>query len=265
MGATSRWRSLLLSLLALGICASPAAAATGVNIDPLSGTAARATVTLSASATSDSASFSSFEILVTPTSPAFSIAGQVLGAPSSWTASATGDWNTTTVPDGVYNIVARATTDTDGVVESSPLLVTVDNTAPTAAFSSGPGEGDTVDSTAIASWEIGAGDSGGSGIQSVDCTLDTAPFTCDAAKLEIAANSLADGPHTITVSATDLAGNTSTLETRHFTAAAPTPTHAVRSIDLERRPFERASFIRFSVACSVRSCASLTGPPRASS
>ena len=48
-----------------------------------------------------------------------------------------------------------------------------------------------------------------------------------------------------------------------ITAAAPTPTHAVRSVDLARRPLERASFIRFSVAFSVRSCASLIGPPPA--
>ena len=48
-----------------------------------------------------------------------------------------------------------------------------------------------------------------------------------------------------------------------MSAAAPTPSQAVRSWERESWPLERTSFIRLSVACSVFSCESAISPPPA--
>ena len=50
-----------------------------------------------------------------------------------------------------------------------------------------------------------------------------------------------------------------------ITVPAPTATHDTRSFEVEIWPLARTSFMRFSVAGSVRSCASLTRRPPASS
>ena len=114
------------------------------------------------------------------------------------------NWDTTAETDGPHAVRADAT-DAGGAVASSSVAVTVDNTAPAVAITA-PADGAGVLGPIVAVTANAADPGGIAGVQFlVDGALqadDTAaPFSFDW-------NALAQGPHIVTATARDVAGNT---------------------------------------------------------
>lgn len=111
-----------------------------------------------------------------------------------------------------------AVTATDDVGNSATVLraFTYDPTAPAVAFTDGPGEGQTV-ATRSATIAFTATDAR---LAAVTCKVDGgAAGPCSTASTQ-ALSGLADGQHTLTVAATDRAGNR-TERTRTFAVSVP--------------------------------------------
>jgi hypothetical protein len=136
------------------------------------------------------------------------------------TASATWTWTPTpALSDGLHVISFEATDVAGNPSASATRSVTVDTTGPAVGITSGPGDGDTITSgtpiydgtatdatTAVTAVEIDV-DGGGYGLDGLACT-DCG--TASATWTWTPTTSLSDGSHTITVRATDAAGNAST-------------------------------------------------------
>lgn len=140
-------------------------------------------------------------------------------------AACTSPFATSTLADGDHTFSVRAVETGGGRPDPTPATraFTVDTAAPDTTIGSGPAEGSTVNnptpSLTFSSSEPGS---------TFQCQVDgggysscTSPFTTSA---------LSDGPHTVDVRATDIAGNTdATPATRSFTVDATAPDTTIDS------------------------------------
>jgi Bacterial Ig-like domain (group 3) len=158
----------------------------------------RGTVALNASA--DDGSGSGVASLVIHRSPA--------GA-GTWTNTGA-SWNTTNVPDGSYDLRARATDNAGNAANSAVRTVTVDNARPVLA-SSAPADGTVL--TSAASLAVTANET----LANLEGTIDGAPATpAVSGDTATFAGPFADGPHTLAGELVDLAGNRKRILV-HFT------------------------------------------------
>jgi hypothetical protein len=122
-----------------------------------------------------------------------------------------------TLTSGSHPLIARAT-DTAGNVsaDSGTRTIVVDTAAPTVTISA-PANGSTINTTtpAINFNVVDANASPNS-----TCTIDGTPVTCTTGYTPAA---LSEGPHTVSVSHTDLAGNVGTSATHTFTVDTVAP------------------------------------------
>jgi len=124
------------------------------------------------------------------------------------TATATGgDWSltATAIPAGTQSITAKAT-DAAGNVSaaSAALSVTIDTTAPTTQIDSKTPSTTPTKLTTMTFTCSGA-DTGGSGVNSYQCKLDTGTYASCTSPQNL--TSLSDAAHTFSVKAIDEAGN----------------------------------------------------------
>ncbi|MDX6510809.1 MAG: hypothetical protein QOE36_313 [Gaiellaceae bacterium] len=130
------------------------------------------------------------------------------------TAPYAATWSSTGSPDGPATLAARAVDAATNSATSS-RSVTVDNTAPDTTISSGPPASTTSTS---ASFSFSASESPAT----LACSLDGLAYTSCASPTSY--GSLASGPHTFRVRATDGAGNTdATPATWTWTIDGPPP------------------------------------------
>lgn len=163
---------------------------------PPSGTNARGLLAVTATA-SDNISVSSVALLVD---------GTVVSTDT--TAPYEFSWDTATLPDGVHQLVARATDGSGNIGNSAAVSVTTDNTAPAVAITS-PESGSTVSGTV----PVNATASDATAVAQVQFFLDGAPqFTATMAPYVWSWNTagVAPGMHTLTAVATDSVGNQTT-------------------------------------------------------
>jgi hypothetical protein len=127
-------------------------------------------------------------------------------------SNCTSPFNATMLGQGAHSFSVRAT-DTAGNTDPTPATAswTVDTVAPDLMIVSGPGNGDTVGPRVVYMFTINEG--------SVACSVDggtaqpcTSPFAFNAA----------EGGHSITITATDAAGNVTTIM-RNFAVACTAP------------------------------------------
>ncbi len=122
-----------------------------------------------------------------------------------------------TLTSGPHALIARATDPAGNVsANSSTRTITIDNTAPAVTISA-PANGSTINTTtpAINFNVVDANQSANS-----TCTIDGTPVICTAGYTPAA---LSEGPHTVLVSHTDLAGNVGTSATYTFTVDTVAP------------------------------------------
>ncbi|WNG57901.1 S8 family serine peptidase [Archangium gephyra] len=141
--------------------------------------------------------------------------GTVSNAPYTMT------WNTTSVGDGTYNLMVKAQDGVGNVRASTGVAVTVDNTAPATALSA-PAQ----NALAGGIVQVGATASDAHGVAKVELYADGSLIGTDTgAPYSVSWNSatVADGAHTLTARAYDLAGNvrTSTAVTVNTDNTAP--------------------------------------------
>ncbi|WP_194293017.1 Ig-like domain-containing protein [Streptomyces smaragdinus] len=136
-----------------------------------------------------------------------------------------GTWSFDSVPlpDGTYTITA---TQTDAVGNVSPLsnsvIFTVDTAAPAAPVITGPADGSTINNSTPTI--TGTGEPGATVDVVVDgVPLGTATVAPDGTWSIPVTTPLADGPHTVTATQTDAAGNVSPVATSNFTIDATAP------------------------------------------
>ena len=185
----------------------------------------RGTVTLDASPSPDGSGIKSVAFQY---SPAGAGTWTTIGTDTTGPAPYTADWDTTAVPDGHYDLRIVITDNANNATTSDLPDKVVDNTAPNVATVGAPTEGQVVTgSVAISATASDAT----SAIASVEffvrgsslTTDTTAPFT-----LNWDTTTGPDGPTTIQVVVTDMAGNSTTSAVRNVTVdnVAPTPTLA---------------------------------------
>lgn len=117
------------------------------------------------------------------------------------------------LPEGTHTFTVRANGDAIGDSRS----FTVDTTPPETAITSGPGEGISTNAT-----QPTFTFSSSEGQSSFACTLDAAAVPCTA--VFTPATALGEGAHTLTVAATDAAGNPDpSPSSRHFTVDTTPP------------------------------------------
>jgi hypothetical protein len=163
---------------------------------PAAGAVVRGTVAVAANA-SDDQTVASVQFLVDG-----ALQATVTTAPYQWS------WDTTKVATGSHSVEALAT-DGAGLMANNSRMVTVDNTPPTVSLT-GPAAGANVSGNV--QMTAAAADVG-SGVAKVDFLVDgnvvgtstTAPFSTTWAT-----GTYANGAHTLTARATDLAGNVTT-------------------------------------------------------
>ncbi len=119
--------------------------------------------------------------------------------------------------DSVLSSPYNLTTDQRGAgfprkqgahVDIGAFEAPADTTTPTVSITSGPADSSTTNSSS-ATFGFTASDTG-TGVQSVECSLDSGSFSpCDTQSSQSYSN-LSDGQHTFTVRATDKAGNQGT-------------------------------------------------------
>jgi|GEM_PF-1974110 len=113
--------------------------------------------------------------------------------------------NFSNLGEGSHSFEVRGYDSASNVSQPIKYTWTVDVTAPTVNIATGPA---ALGNSSSASFTWSASDSG-SGVKLVDCKIDSAAYTsCAAAGQSF--SGLAAGSHTITVRATDNAGNTGT-------------------------------------------------------
>ncbi|MGZ6587943.1 MAG: Ig-like domain-containing protein [Solirubrobacteraceae bacterium] len=143
-------------------------------------------------------------------------------------ASCTSPWTTTTLADGPHSVSVRAT-DAAGNVDATPATraFTVDTTppadttAPNTTIGSGP-TGPTNDSTPTFAFTASESAS------TFQCRVDTGSWATCTSPWTTAA--LGDGAHSVSVRATDVAGNTdASPATRSFTVDTSAPNTTISS------------------------------------
>jgi hypothetical protein len=158
-------------------------------------------------------------------------------------------FDSTLLADGDHTINVTATDGSNNTTAVETHHFTVDNTAPTITTFA-PAEGGFVRG-ASAAVSAGASDAT-SGVASVTFTVDDgsviAPLVDSSAPFASSFNStlLPAGSHTINVTATDVAGNTSSVQTHHFTVdnTAPLQPHFTNVL----APFTGATAVAVSFA-----------------
>jgi hypothetical protein len=152
------------------------------------------------------------------------IDGSVVG---TTTAAADGSWTftpPTALPDGLHTVGATATDRAGNVsVPSATVSFTVDTTPPAAPVITGPADGSTVgDNTPTVT---GTAEPGAAIVVVLDGTTYTVTADATTGVWSIQVTTpLADGPYTVTATATDIAGNISPVASSGFTVdttAAP--------------------------------------------
>lgn len=126
----------------------------------------------------------------------------------------TSGWSgvTSASPDGAYTYHLTLTDDVGNVAAQSATF-TLDRTPPTLAVTGGPANGATI-GTRTADFTVSTSDANPG---TVVCSMDGSSVDCAEGTAHNA--DLADGDHTFSVVATDLAGNAVAVQ-RHFTVAA---------------------------------------------
>jgi large repetitive protein len=114
----------------------------------------------------------------------------------------------TGLPDGNYTLEVSATDDVGNTAGLFRML-TLDRTTPVVAITGGPAEGSRISSSTVDFAFSITDTNAGTAV----CAMDGAPLACTH---QAHATGLMPGAHTLTVTATDLAGNATTL-TRTFT------------------------------------------------
>jgi hypothetical protein len=121
--------------------------------------------------------------------------------------------------DGSHSYRVRVTDDVGNVAESPVLTTVVDRTLPVLAFTDGPAEGQqVVTRTASITFALTETHPG-----ALTCTLDEGTPAACSPGTPVQLSDLADGTHTLTVRATDTAGNTRAI-TRTFGVKVPVAT-----------------------------------------
>jgi hypothetical protein len=151
-------------------------------------------------------------------------AGSDTLAPPLATQTATpdlaGDWSldlTTNLADDSYTLIASQTDAAAVSGESAPRDFTIDTTPPTVALTGGPGAG-SVQASGAATFSFVPSEP----VSAFECGLDAAVFSsCTSATTY---TGLADGLHTFSVRARDVAGNLGVATSRSWTVAVP-PAH----------------------------------------
>ena len=168
--------------------------------EPAGGAAVRDSVTLAATA-SDNLAVDRVEFIVN---------GTIVGI--DYTAPYNMSWDSSTIPDGMTVITARAVDAALNFTASTSRLVRVDNTPPNTQIGSGPA-GIVASNVALFTFSATEPDA------TFECSLDSADFVdCTAPQTY---SNLSDGPHVFRVRATDAAGNTdSTPDLRSWTVAS---------------------------------------------
>lgn len=119
------------------------------------------------------------------------------------------------IADGVHVITATANNGSVTSLQSAPLTVIIDTSAPMPSFVATPPNPDTNPNPSIA---FSANESG----NTFTCSLDSSTYTACASPQSL---SVAVGAHTFSVIATDLAGNVVASPTTYlWTVLPPTPT-----------------------------------------
>jgi len=121
------------------------------------------------------------------------------------------DWNTAGITDGTYTIYGKAT-DNVGLVTYDPVNVVIDNTLPVITIIS-------PENITYSSGSVSLTFTVNEATSSLEYSLDGAP-TVPATNTTL--NGLAEKSHTLTIYATDLAGNLNGANIT-FTIAVPTP------------------------------------------
>ena len=178
------------------------------------GTSLTGTVALSATTAGPGAVSVSFEV-----SPAGANTWQTISTDN--TSPWTGSFDTSIVPDGLYDIRARAVDAVGNVGTSVRTNIRIDNTAPSIGATS-PADGEVVS----AATSITLDESELATLSNVKLDgLSTVVPTITGTHVDFATGTLADGPHTLSATLTDLTGKTSPI-LLHFTVYTPgtTPT-----------------------------------------
>ncbi len=118
-------------------------------------------------------------------------------------------WETTALPDGPAVLTATAT-DRAGNTAADSITVTIDNTPPTVTFTA-PAPGATVSGIVPVTL---VGSDATSGLETLTLLLDGTPLqtsTTSPLTLPLDTRPLAAGPHTLTATAKDRAGNTASI------------------------------------------------------
>jgi hypothetical protein len=139
------------------------------------------------------------------------------------TACDSGSYPTGALADGPHTFSVQAT-DENLIADPSPPTRswTVDTTAPSVGITSGPADGG-FSNTGTPSFGFSATDAN---LDTVQCSVDGGTFAdCSS---PFSAGTLADGPHSVTVQATDLAGNQSS-DSRSWTADTTPPSVGITS------------------------------------
>ena len=120
-----------------------------------------------------------------------------------------------TSPDGSYSYVVRATDDVGNQTTQTATFV-LDRTAPSVLLTKGPAEGETVVADTVTFTFSHLDAHRGSNV----CRLDAGAWFDCPADSDIPLTALANGAHSFTVRAIDLASNQSTV-TRSFSVSLP--------------------------------------------
>lgn len=190
--------------------------ALAVSLTAPSATGVAGAVTLAASVTSGTAA--RVEFLAD---------GQLIGSDTTAAYSAT--WNSSTVPDGSVSLTARAVGSLGETAMSAEQSVSVDNTAPDTAITSGPSG--TV-ATDTASFSFAA-----DGATTFQCSLNGSAWTACASPT--AYQALANATHTFSVRAADAMGNVDQTPAAgtwivNVTSPTPTPTPTPTPVTCDR-------------------------------
>jgi hypothetical protein len=187
-------------------------------------------------------------------------------------------WNSQPA-DGTYTIFAKGSDNATNTADSSSIVVTIDNSAPTATITS-PGTGQTYRAATLSSLSTISGtasDSGGSGLAAVSVSIQSANGNYwtggawQAASTWIAATGTGswnagvgtltgdgDGTYTITSDATDGSGNTGTA-TRSFVYDSTAPTMSSVTSSTANGSYKAGASI--SIQVSFNDAVSVTGTP----
>ena len=137
------------------------------------------------------------------------------------------EWNSTADADGPHTFVSKAYDAAGNVGTSTPIVIDVDNTAPTAAITT-PSNG-AIFKCRMATISANATDS--SGIQKVDFHYDTTLIGTNTSGLLTLTGTFlkraGDGAHSLYVVATDTLGNSTTSPAISVTVDYLAPTVAL--------------------------------------